>query len=360
MKNKAPADWGDYLKVFACTAVMLQPILNLVITNQPTGVQFNLGMLYDLVKYTAPAFIWGILYTTMCKHDQSWQAWPYYRQQWHQLGVPTIWWTLIYLLIMPKLQQHEHYHSVKSFLWQAINGNAAPHLWYNTMMLQFIILMPLFWWIHHWLHAQKQRGWIVTIITTVIYGTWIYFYDVNVLNGPHQHSWYLLDRIFISFIIYGIGGILAWNFFDKVLPWLQQYWLLIIFAWLITWSWTNQQLFFRGFPVNLSRAAYYQPSMTFYSLLVIILVGIIWQSQRSWQTWSSIMHWLANYAYRAYLANVFWQQLLWRYSGIASFRYSHPYITITALWIGTWLLAFGTAAMLHTSWSWTKEKLRRS
>lgn len=63
------ADWGDYLKVFACTAVMLQPILSLVIKGQPSAVQLNLGMLYDLVKYTAPAFIWGILYTTIRTHD---------------------------------------------------------------------------------------------------------------------------------------------------------------------------------------------------------------------------------------------------------------------------------------------------
>lgn len=53
------ADWGDYLKVFACTAVMLQPILSLIIKGQPSAVQLNLGLLYDLVKYTAPAFIWG-------------------------------------------------------------------------------------------------------------------------------------------------------------------------------------------------------------------------------------------------------------------------------------------------------------
>lgn len=122
---------------------------------------------------------------------------------------------------------------------------------------------------------------MVAIITFVIYFAWIYFYDVNVLNGPHQQSWYLLDRVLISFIIYGIGGVLAWNFLVKVLPRLQPFWLLMVFAWIITWSWTNQQLFARGLPVDLGKAAYYQPSMTAYSLLVIILVGIVWQAQRS-------------------------------------------------------------------------------
>lgn len=194
---------------------------------------------------------------------------------------------------------------------------------------------------------SPQRGWLVAIITFVIYFAWIYFYDVNVLNGPHQQSWYLLDRVLISFIIYGIGGVLAWNFLVKVLLRLQPFWLLMVFAWVFTWSWTNQQLFTRGLPVNLAKAAYYQPSMTFYSLLVIILVGIVWQAQRSWSRCSIVMHWLATYAYRAYLANVFWQQLPWRYSGIATLRLAHPYLTMASLWIGTWLISFGMAAFIH-------------
>lgn len=153
------ADIGDYLKVFACTAVMSQPIMAMIMTpKEPNSIQDIFGLLYNLVKYTAPAFIFGILYTTIRIHDLKCTFNPklYYQSSWKNLFVPTIWWTLIYLLIMPNLQQVNHYYNFTSFCWQFINGNAAPHLWYNTMMLQFIILMPLFWQLNQAMTSPKR------------------------------------------------------------------------------------------------------------------------------------------------------------------------------------------------------------
>ena len=66
------ADIGDYLKVFACTAVMAQPIMAMIMNvEQPNHVQDIFGVLYNLVKYTAPAFIFGILYTTIRVNDTN-------------------------------------------------------------------------------------------------------------------------------------------------------------------------------------------------------------------------------------------------------------------------------------------------
>ena len=63
------ADIGDYLKVFACTAVMLQPIMSMImVIHQPDSVQNIFGVVYNLVKYTAPAFIFGILYQLFGGH----------------------------------------------------------------------------------------------------------------------------------------------------------------------------------------------------------------------------------------------------------------------------------------------------
>lgn len=85
----------------------------------------------------------------------------YLRNNWSNLFVPTIWWTLIYLLGMPWEQQVNKYYNFPTFCWQFINGNAAPHLWYNTMMLQFIILMPLFWAISRYVGTNIKRGIII-------------------------------------------------------------------------------------------------------------------------------------------------------------------------------------------------------
>lgn len=66
------ADIGDYLKVFACTAVMAQPIMAMIMgIGQPTHTQDIFGIFYNLVKYTAPAFIFGILYTTIRTNDEQ-------------------------------------------------------------------------------------------------------------------------------------------------------------------------------------------------------------------------------------------------------------------------------------------------
>lgn len=64
--NPPAADVGDYMKVFACTAVMMQTVLLLVLTTGPSlNAQTGIGVVYNLVKYTAPAFIFGILFTTI-------------------------------------------------------------------------------------------------------------------------------------------------------------------------------------------------------------------------------------------------------------------------------------------------------
>lgn len=69
--SNSNADIGDYLKVFACTAVMSQLIMSLIMkTSQPNSIQDIFGIFYNLVKYTAPAFIFGILYTTIRTNDE--------------------------------------------------------------------------------------------------------------------------------------------------------------------------------------------------------------------------------------------------------------------------------------------------
>lgn len=225
-KSYQIADIGDYLKVFACSTVISQPIMSLVMgVGQPTHRQDIFGILYNLVKYTAPAFVFGILYTTIRTNDEkgSFSYAKHMRANWFNLFVPTIWWTLIYLVGMPWLQQVNHFNNLGSFCWQFINGNAAPHLWYNTMMLQFIILMPLFWGLSRYVGHNLTRGLWTAVITFVLYFAWLWFYDYNVFHGMHEHDLYLLDRIFVSFFIYGVYGMLAWQLRGSIINWSQSF-----------------------------------------------------------------------------------------------------------------------------------------
>ncbi|WP_412989399.1 acyltransferase family protein [Pediococcus siamensis] len=353
------ADVGDYMKVFACTAVMMQTVLSLVLKTDPSAaVQTGIGLVYNLVKYTAPAFIFGILFSTIRTHETAKLSdyGSYMSQQFSALFVPTFWWTLIYLLIMPSVQQVSRFHNLTSFIWQFINGNAAPHLWYNTMMLQFIILMPFFWWLSRWAVKSASRLRWVLVITTVGFFGWLLFYGHFVFYGPHMQSWYLLDRLFVSFIIYGIFGSLAWKKHQQLENWLRRFWWLVALVLVGSFIWTNLELRAFGHPVSLANAIYYKPSMTLYALAIIGLVAALaFLNIRQQAAVLKLMHFLATYAYRAYLSNVFWLQLVWHLFG-NQLSIHQPVVAIISCYLLTWLLAFTSAYVFHICWFAVKRK----
>lgn len=359
------ADIGDYLKVFACTAVMSQPIMSIII-NMPQSqqTQVGFGILYNLVKYTAPAFIFGILYTTIRTSDLNghFSYFKHLQKNWSNLFVPTIWWTLIYLLGMPWLQQGNKFNSFGTFCWQFINGNAAPHLWYNTMMLQFIILMPFFWLISRYVRNNIKRGFAVAIVTLILYLSWLAFYDYYVFHGVHQNDWYLLDRVFISFFIYAVFGVLAWQFRSYFNEFITKFWWLIVVIFILCFIWTNYELSQFGYPLNFYNAPYYKPSMTFYCLAVICLIAAfcLYQVRKRQINILRIFHFLAIYAYRAYLANVFWNQLVWHGLNMQYHAKFHPFLTLFGCWLLTWILSFSSAYLLHMWWTKVKKMIARN
>lgn len=359
------ADIGDYLKVFACTAVMSQPIMSIII-NMPQSqqTQVGFGILYNLVKYTAPAFIFGILYTTIRTSDLNghFSYFKHLQKNWSNLFVPTIWWTLIYLLGMPWLQQGNKFNSFGTFCWQFINGNAAPHLWYNTMMLQFIILMPFFWLISRYVRNNIKRGFAVAIVTLILYLSWLAFYDYYVFHGVHQNDWYLLDRVFISFFIYAVFGGLAWQFRSYFNEFITKFWWLIVVIFILCFIWTNYELSQFGYPLNFYNSPYYKPSMTFYCLAVICLIAAfcLYQVRKRQINSLRIFHFLAIYAYRAYLTNVFWNQLVWHGLNMQYHAKFHPFLTLFGCWLLTWILSFSSAYLLHMWWTKVKKMIARN
>jgi hypothetical protein len=350
------ADVGDYLKFFAVTAVISQPILTMALaTNPSSNAATWIGIIFNLVKYTAPAFIFGILYTTIRTTLDNNVKYPkYLSNTWHALFVPTIWWTLVYLLFLPWVQQVNHYHDVGSFLWHFINGNAAPHMWYNTMMLQFIILMPIFWGIGRWVKDNLERGMIVLMSSVVITAIWLGFFDTQIFHGPHATDWYLFDRLFMSFLIYAIGGLLAYQFNDLFKKLLHKWWPILLVLAAGVFYWTNQELFSYSGPLNLANATYYKPSMMIYALLVILLVSALANFQIEHRLpFTGVVHNIANFAYKAYLSNILWSQLIWKTFG-QNLTVHNTWLGIIVTYVLTWILSFISAYVVHMIWSRVK------
>lgn len=341
------ADGGDYLKIVACTAVMLQSVLGLA-WDLPRVVALRplLSGVYLAVKFTAPAFICGILLTTMRTTAERQPRYGHYlKQQWSALFLPTICWTAAYLLIFPGLQQHHPYRNWLQFGWQFVNGNAAPHLWYNTMMLQMILLMPVFWAIRRRLRGRRA-AWGILSVTTVGYLLWMGWYSLAVYPTARLAGWYLLDRVFLGFIPYAILGILVWYGWPVIQRYLRRWWLvgllLAVVALLSQW----RVLLAWQLPIDLGHTSYYLPATVVYDLAVIGLVLALAGSQQTRQARSlPVIHRLAGYAYPSYLANVFWLQVIWRLGG-ATLTGIHPVLGIITCYLVTWIWSFSFTAGL--------------
>lgn len=256
------ADIGDFEKVMAVTTVMIQSVISfLMMDSLPVGQQFFLGGIYEVVKFSASAFIFGILFSTIRTHPQATlRDYPRFMwNRWHVLFVPSILWTTVYLLVLPQVQQHHHYHDWRQFCWQFINGNAAPHLWYNVMMLQFIILMPFFWWLARVVQSHPHSGGIVFLLALIFELGWHWLYEYQVFHGPEAEHWYLIDRFFLSFLIFGIAGTLLCKFYNQLLPFLMRHWLTQVVCWLLLFYFVTINFFSYGVPVKLTNAPYYLP-----------------------------------------------------------------------------------------------------
>ena len=64
--STSQADIGDFEKMFAVTTVMIQSIITFLMQARLSiGQQFFLGGFYELAKFSASAFIFGILFSTI-------------------------------------------------------------------------------------------------------------------------------------------------------------------------------------------------------------------------------------------------------------------------------------------------------
>ncbi|GEK29319.1 acyltransferase [Furfurilactobacillus siliginis] len=339
-------DLGDLLKVAACSAVILQTILGFAVhTSLSVGQQAWVIAWYDLMKFSAPAFIFAILFSTMRTTSSGplgVNYLPYLQKQWSLLFLPTALWSAVYLILMPSLQSHHPYHNLTSFNWQFVTGNGAPHLWYSTMMLQFIVLMPVFVWLTRWLTGSPRRQGVVLTVSAVGYVWWIALYTMFVFNGPAANRWYLMDRLLPSFFIYGLLGILTWLNYERVLSVLMKRWWVLLIPALWGWLCANTELHSFGATVSFENAPYLKPSMLMYSVSVIGLLCALggWLLLKTPRV-MRVIHRLAVYAYQAFLGHVFWVALLWwiesrlGWQGLLGLRVGVTYLV-------SWVVSFGS------------------
>lgn len=316
-ENKAlKVNISDYAKVFAVTAVIMQTILSYALGMAHTQTsQTLIATAYILVKFTAPLFIFAIVYN-MVKTSEHVSYFEFLKDKFFELVIPYVLWTTAYLVVFPKVQQHVPFNSVGSFLLKYLTGDGAPHLWYTVMMLQIQLFMPFFVWLGY-KYFKNKRVVVPTLISaTAVYVAWYLFYMHLVILNPHGQAWYLLDRFVASFIIYGIYGVAALMYHETLYQLLYKIRYAFLPIGLVVAGISIQHLLTMPGLINLAHAPYLNTVQSLYSLIVILAVFMYGSVQiKNNVPKLPMIKWLSTYAYRTYLANVFVFQVLLKIFG---------------------------------------------
>lgn len=139
MDDTSPAaTQPEIIKAVAVTAVMMQLILSVLLKQFPdVSHRIEIGMLYNLAKFSAPAFIFAILYDVAQLRDVKYGHYVWHKAK--EIIGPYLFWTTVYIITVNAGGYEQVGDVVQAFLL----GTAAPHLWYTVMMFQYHLLIPL-------------------------------------------------------------------------------------------------------------------------------------------------------------------------------------------------------------------------
>lgn len=298
---------SDILKVFAVSGAILQSVLGMFLKHAHNNTDLALlAVIFNLVKYTAPVFIFAIVYG-MVKGNQHTKTSHFYKEKFNELVIPYFLWATASLIFIPSLQVNREATSFWTLIESYFVGNSSPQYWYTVMMLQFQLLMPVLIYTCYKFLSKPSRVIPLLAVSFVIFGAWLWMYDTYVFHGTYAVSLRYLDRFFVSYFIYALLGGIAWVYKDRFDAILHRFQFVLIPVMLLLLIWTNHEFFNFGLEdMSFGNLIYLKPSMTLYSLVVIALIYMLGRHLLLKQSRAlPVFKWLSTYAYRAFTANVF-------------------------------------------------------
>ena len=111
-----------------------------------------MGMLFNLAKFSAPAFIFIVGFHLIRLYTKQLVYREYIYEKAAHLLIPYFFWSILYLLTTNDVITLQG--GIKSLLL----GTAAPHLWYVIMMFQFYLLFPLLCTLFYWFQKRTDKN----------------------------------------------------------------------------------------------------------------------------------------------------------------------------------------------------------
>ncbi|MGG0729939.1 acyltransferase [Bacillus paramycoides] len=302
------------LQSIAFLAVVLQSSLLYTMNQGNILLEQSLimGMLFNLAKFSAPAFIFIVGFHLIRQYTKQLVYTEYIYEKASHLLIPYFFWSILYLLTTNEIVTMQS--GIKSLLL----GTAAPHLWYVIMMFQIHLLFPLLCTLFYWFQKRtenKKDIYKYMTIVACLYFLLMWYSSHYIFNGEKLTNSTILhytDRSFFFYSFYFImGGIAAvalktWRLFVmKHIP-------LVTILFFVLFLFINYELFsfYGANSIHLTVSTYLKPSMFLYIVCEIIILYVLSITivQRRGFLYKAL-RFIGNYTYGAYLAHFFFLQL---------------------------------------------------
>ncbi|MFD0770697.1 acyltransferase [Bacillus sp. CGMCC 1.60114] len=298
------------LQSIAFLAVVLQSSLLYTMNQGNLAIEQSIiiGMLFNLAKFSAPAFIFIVGFHLINQYTKQMLYTQYIYEKTTSLLTPYFFWSIVYLFMT------KHIPSLWEIVRSLLLGTAAPHLWYVVMMFQIHLLFPLLCFVFHWFHRRihnKQDVYRYTFSFALIYFLLMWFSSHYIFNGEQLTKFTALhytDRSFLFYSFYFVmGGIAAvalsaWRIFAfKHIP----FFTALFFA---LFLFINYQLFsfYGANTIRLTVVTYLKPSMFIYIVCEIIILYALSVTIAQHRTpLYKGLRFIGNFTYGAYLAHFF-------------------------------------------------------
>lgn len=298
MIKKTPAEL-IVMKSLAFLAVVFQSALLYVMNHRSPHPEeaIMIGMLFHFVKFSAPVFVFLVGFH-MVQQKEAIHYRRYVSHKWVELMIPYIIWSFVYFILFSS-----HLH-VLDAMKQLLLGEAAPHLWYVVMIIQFhlliLIIVPFFRWLD-----QKKYWKSFIIVSAIIYIGFITFISPIVQSESYIHY---VDRTFLAYFFYFcLGGMAAYTlpawrkFVIRAIPF-NTFLFLSLFIVVGYELFTSQSIF----SIDLTAITYLKPSMVLYVtseifLLYALSITIVQTKSRLY----TLLRFISRYTYGAYIAHMF-------------------------------------------------------
>lgn len=294
----------DVLRTAAFAAVAVQHILGAYARRYDIGSSEKvvIAASFEPLRFAVPLFVMLFGAALFYVYREPPRYVPYLAKRVRQLVLPYAIWTAVYLWYAEKPV------TLRGVARGMVYGDASYHLWYVTMILQFVVLVPLFFAVRNGLRrcCTTQRRMVVA--SAVLLGAWLVLLACRPSDGwAHQILVTWRTRGFLLWTGYFALGALCGSSPEVFARWARR---LIVPAGLISVGavgyamWLSVRTVYQEGVVDFNCVSYFSPGYAVLTMATILFLYGVAEWLTRWRTVQRVCGFVGKHSYEAYLAHV--------------------------------------------------------